>query len=653
MDRKIRWRTFWLALLIVLAVFTLIPTWVPSEKLPRWFNSVFDKKVQLGLDLQGGLYIVYSIDLNKAVDDKASDLKRNIEEEMRQQSIKGKVSTPAQPIGAVTIRLENATEKAKIDSKFLSAWDSVIDPSYECPDGKQETVVCLRVSTDYADGIRDAALQQAIATIRDRINERGVSEPSVKQKGGQIIVELPGLDKEETQRVRDIIARTAQLSFKMVDNSSDGQFNDQNGSEYMRLIYRQVNGESGEKADPRAEEMGIKAQIDIWYHDEKGKFQDYYLTASDYEQSFTIAEAKKRGCWNRNLREYQGTVKCLVKGSSRIQDYLDELAAKDAKFKLDDDHQITFERVQPRSLDLEEQTEPYWRSYYLTRPVELGGKEVSEAIVQWDPQTNRPAVLVSFNRYGGRRFEDMTGANVGRKMAIILDEKVISAPVIQTRIGGGASQITMGGGTNDEILKEAENLVSGLKTGSLPAPLQEESSNSVGPLLGMDAVDKGVVSFLVGSVLVVVIMSFIYRFAGVISIFAVVLNLTFMMAILAAFGATLTLPGIAALVLTVGMAVDASIIIYERIREELRAGKSIRGAVDAGFSRGFAAIFDGQLTTAVAGYVLMQYGSGPIRGFAVMLLIGIVCTLFTATWCTRLFFELYVGKGRKVKQIAI
>lgn len=657
MDRKVKWRTFWLGLLFLVSVLVLLPTWIPADNLPQVLygpGSTFDKRVQLGLDLQGGLYIVYSIDLDKAIDDEASKLKRGVEDELNEQKIKAKVSTPAQPIGAVTIKLEDPADKAKIDGTFLSAWDNRIDPSYECPEGPQEAQVCLRVSSDYGDGIRKSAIEQAIQTIRDRINERGVAEPSVKQKGEQIIVELPGLDAQAIARTKEIIARTAKLEFKVVDNSADGQFTSQDGSDWMRKIYRKVAGEAGQQeGDPRAAELEIEASPEVWYHDEKGKHQDYYLFASDIESPFTVEEAKKRGCFTMDMRVYQGTVKCLVTGRQRIQQYLDELGEADPSLKVDDDHQISYEMVNPRSFSEEEQRNPYWRTYYLTRPVELSGEEVEEAVVQWDPQTNRPAVLVTFDRYGGRKFAEMTGKHVSRKMAIILDEKVISAPVIQTEIGGGASQITMGGGTNDEILKEAENLVSGLKTGSLRAPLQEDSSSEIGPLLGVDAVKKGVVSFLFGGVLVIIIMVLVYRIAGMISIVALVLNLVFMMSILAAFGAVLTLPGIAALVLTVGMAVDANIIVFERIREELRTGKSIRGAVDAGFQRGFAAIFDGQLTTAVAGYVLMQYGSGPIRGFAVMLLIGIGCTLFTTTWCTRLFFEFYVGKGRKVKQIAI
>jgi len=234
----------------------------------------------------------------------------------------------------------------------------------------------------------------------------------------------------------------------------------------------------------------------------------------------------------------------------------------------------------------------------------------------------------------------------GEKMAIILDDRINSAPIIQTAITGGRSQITMGGSDPQIMQVEAQDLVNVLRTGALPAPLREMSSSRVGPMLGQDAIDKTRTSMLVGAIAVVLLMLYFYKVSGLIANVAMVLNILFQVSILAALQATLTLPGIAALVLTVGMAVDSNIIIYERIREELRAGKSVRGAVDAGFSRAFTTVFDAHVTNFVAGFVLMEYGTGPIRGFAVMLLIGVVCNLFTSTWVSRVMFEHYVGRRK-------
>jgi preprotein translocase subunit SecD len=238
-------------------------------------------------------------------------------------------------------------------------------------------------------------------------------------------------------------------------------------------------------------------------------------------------------------------------------------------------------------------------------------------------------------------------------MAIILDERVASAPTIQGPITGGSSTITMGGGDPVQLQREANDLVNVLRTGALPAPLAEKSSSRVGAMLGQDAIERAQISMLVGAALVIVLMLFFYRFSGVIANLAMMMNVMFQIAILAAFQATLTLPGIAGIVLTIGMAVDSNIIIYERIREELRSGKSVRGAVDAGFSRAFWTVFDAHVTNFVAGFVLMEYGTGPIRGFAVLLLIGVVCNLFTSTWVSRLMFEYYIGRKKALTTLSI
>ncbi len=634
MDRKIKWRTFWLAVLTLFAVLTLVPSMADQEKLPTWFSDTFNSRIKLGLDLQGGLHIVYSIDLDKAVDDQATQVKRDVETQLADLKIKGRVSTPRTPRGAVSLILEDAADMSKIPADMFEAFKGII-VDRECTENAERSK-CFRVSSDYAESIRKSALEQAVLTVRDRINEKGIAEPSVIAKGNDIVVELPGLDAAEIAKTKDLIERTAKLEFKIVEEDSA----------FMKALFAHVDGDS---PDPAAKSLDITANSENWRHDETGKiFRDYYVQApAERIESLSPQDARKRDC---NPTEDKGQYRCT--GRKILEYYLNQLGETDAKFKIDDDHQFGYEEILPDK-SLGEETAPYWRSYYLKRAVELGGDGVSKANVSTNPTTNRPEVIVTFTRWGGRRFGEMTGAARGRKMAIILDDNVKSAPTIQTRIDGGSSSITMGGGTPEYQLNEASLLVNVLRTGSLPAPLREAQSSEVGPLLGQDAIDKAKISFGLGGFLVLLIMVGYYRFSGMISMIALTLNITFMMALLAGFGATLTLPGIAALVLTIGMAVDANIIIYERIREELRNNKSVKGAVDAGFSRGFSAIVDGNLTTGVAAFILLTYGSGPIRGFAVMLLIGIACTLFTTTWCSRLFVEYYVGKGTKPRPISI
>ena len=273
----------------------------------------------------------------------------------------------------------------------------------------------------------------------------------------------------------------------------------------------------------------------------------------------------------------------------------------------------------------------------------LTGEYLANADQNWDQQTGRPEVAFELDHQGAAISERMTGENIGRKMAIVLDDKINSAPVIEGRIGA-RGRITLGGfGDPFALQQEAKDLVAVLRSGALPAPLRKTFETQVGPTMGRDSVDKAKTSMYIGAAAVILFMLIYYRLSGLIAIIAMVLNMLFMLAILAGFEASLTLPGIAGLVLTIGMAVDANIIIYERIREELRMGKSVRTAVDAGFQRAFWTVFDAHVTNFVAGVVLYSYGSGPIRGFAVTLLVGIITNLFTSV----LVVALDVRRGRR------
>jgi preprotein translocase subunit SecD len=607
----------------------------------------------MGLDLQGGLHIVYNIDLDKAVDDKASEIKRDLESRLADEKTAATVKTPASPLGAVVVQLKDPSKREAALSAIDSDYGKDIT-SYDCPATEPPGSICFRVSSAYADGIKKAALTNAVATIRERINEKGVAEPSVVEKGDDIIVELPGLDKEAIQETRDIIARTAKLEFKVVDNNS----------EYMKRLYAHVGSEGKENkpTDPRAIELEIQAEIDQWRpEDGSGLQTDYFLLAHDREEWLTPEEAKAINCLNKDNRDKieNGKIKCLVTGRRRIELYLfgdkklnvKGLADTDPTFKVPDDKQIGFEFNEPTPEAKDKRN--FWRTYYLDRAVRLTGSGISNAMGSYDPNTNRPIVLLDFNRYGSRVFGDLTAEIVGKKLATILDDKVKSAPIINGAIRGGRASITMGGNEAGRMEKERDELVNVLKTGSLPAPLREESASEVGPTLGSDAIDKTKLSFALGIALVIIIMVGIYRWSGWIAVFAVTFHVLVTVAVMALFGATLTLPGIAALVLSVGMCVDGNILINERIRDELILGKSVRGAIDLGFSRAFSAILDGQFTIAASAWVLLQYGSGPIKGFAVMMLVGVFTTVATNTWVTRILFDWRVASKKNATTLSI
>lgn len=654
MDRSLKWRTVALLVGLLLCAGILAPTWPGVDSLPSWFP--FKKQISLGLDLQGGMHIVYTIDLDKAVDDRASQIKNDLETRFTEDNItKSKVVAPAAdptanppiPLGAVTISLADDKRRAEVISQLKADYGDTIDLTRPCAASDAPGSICLKVSESYGEGIKKAALANAVTTIRERINEKGVSEPSVVEQADNIIVELPGDPEDQAMKeTRDIIAKTAKLEFKVVDENSP----------YMLKLFQHVGSidKKNTPSDKAALDLGIKAGLDGWSTDQGGKKQDYFLQAYDRDETMPASWAKKHGCMRKDDHAAQAT--CKITGRQLIERYVfgDDLlgykglAQTDPSFKVPDDHELGFESHEPDPGAVEKRT--YWRTYYLERAVQLTGASITNAYGSNEPNTGQPVVILDFNRFGSRVFGDLTTKIVGKKMATILDDRIRSAPFISEPIRGGHARISMGAGDINKAEREREELVNVLKTGSLPAPLHQEIEQHIGPTLGGDAIAKTKLSFIIGIILVIAIMVGIYKWSGFIAVFAVTFHIIMTLAVMALFGATLTLPGVAAIVLSIGMEVDGNILIYERIRDELLLGKSVRGAIDLGFSRAFSAILDGQLTTAAAGWVLLQYGSGPIKGFAVMLLVGVFTTLSTNIWVTRIFFDWYVS--RKKGQLA-
>jgi preprotein translocase subunit SecD len=320
--------------------------------------------------------------------------------------------------------------------------------------------------------------------------------------------------------------------------------------------------------------------------------------------------------------------------------------------KTDDEHEIGYKFYpiykDQKKEELNEEAS-YWKTYYLFSETRLTGEYITDARVAVDQKFNRPYVALNFDSKGAELFGELSKNNVGKRMAIMLDDKVKSAPVFNEPIMGGRAQITLGSMQSfSELQTEAQDLVISLRHGALPAPIEMQYETVVGPTLGQDSIESSARALIVGSILIVIFMLIYYRGSGVISVTALLLNMILILAGLAALGATLTLPGIAGIILTVGMAVDANVIIYERIREEVRKGRSPLEAVRTGFDMALSAVMDANITTGIAALVLMQYGTGPIKGFAVTLLIGIVSTIFTAVFVSRLLFDTF-GAGNTEK----
>ena len=600
MDRSWLYRIGSYLLLTIAACVVLIPTvaqWTGTDdRLPAWVTKNLQKKILLGLDLQGGLHLVYEVQVDKAVSDKADRLAGDIEEKLHKDKKVKDVRIDRVGTTEMVAHFANPADTGKLDKELLKQYAKYLDEeSRDAAKGE----VHLKIDTDYIDELKDYAIRQGVETIRNRVDKLAVSEPAITRKGTDIVVELPGLKPDDFEHVKNLIGRTAQLEFKIVDD----------GSEYMKTL-------AGVAASKKAEFPGITVGNSGWT-EEKGTgaaHEDIYLRSKD------------RG---------------------EIERFLASLAPDQ---KVPSDHEIGYEQ-RAESQD-DEAAAPasgarpsIWRTQYLHRRAEMTGEYITDADVGQDQTTHAPDVQLSFDREGADLFEKITGANVGRRMAIILDDKVASAPQLNERIGGGHARITLGSfGDPFQVQQDARDLVAVLRTGALPAPLKKTFETQVGPTLGRDAVEKAKLSMLIGSIAVILFMLVYYRVSGLIADIAMVLNILYQLAILALLGATLTLPGIAGVVLTVGMAVDANIIIYERIREELRAGKSPRGAVEAGFGRAFWTVVDAHVTALVAGVVLFSYGTGPIRGFAVTLMIGIAANLFTSVWLSRSMFDFMVGR---------
>ena len=437
----------------------------------------------------------------------------------------------------------------------------------------------------------------------------GVKEVSPSVRDEDVIVEVPGNQEKEFDRIREIISETARLEFKLLDDEVDffGQFVNQTEGLPKGLRFEQENAPIG-----KAENGATKTK------------PSFYARIGRLEGE-SMEEALKR------FREWAATL------------------------PIDEDHEIGFHKV----LDLDENTEVFtevgWRTYYLKAKAELTGDMVSDAQAQPDSSDAGLGgwyVQMSLRSDGSDRFEEITGANVKKRFAILLDNKVESAPIINEAIGGGSARISMGSGNQQQQRADASKLELVLRSGALPAPISLSNEQRIGALLGDDAIKDGVTGAGLGAALVLVFMFYNYRRAGLIANIAVLFNLLIQLAVLAMFNAAMTLPGICGLALTIGASVDANVLINERISEEMRNGKGARSAVAIGYEKAFSAILDGHVVMFITGLILMQYGTGPVKGFAVTLIVGLLTNLFTGVFVTKLMFDWWV-RGRAAAKISV
>lgn len=526
---------------MLLSIIFFIPSTSMYSSMPGWLKSSLpDKGITLGLDLQGGVHIVYEVDGDKAAEITTERIAGSLTNIFSEKKVAAKAEKQQ-----MEIVITSADNKIKGIVK-----DNYPNLEFVSESGGKLT---YKLSDKEVSRIKDLAADQALETIRNRIDQFGVSEPTIhRQAANEIVVQLPGV--KDAKRAIDLVGKTAILEFKLLDDES--------------------------------------------------------ALAAELPGSIDAGEEDKL-----------------------LAQYAD---------KIPGDDEILFENVTDKDTGYVKK-----RVYLLKKQTLMTGEFLTEARVNIDQSYNEPYVGISFDSTGAKLFEQITGNNVKKRLAIILDNNVHSAPVIQDKISGGSAQIT---GTF--TMDEAKDLSIVLRSGSLPAPLKMLQNVTVGPSLGKDSIDAGLKAGIIGALLVVVFMIFYYKLSGLIADFALLLNIVFLIGALSAFQATLTMPGIAGIILAIGMAVDSNVLMFERMRDELRLGKTPRAAIDSGYDKAFWTIFDSHVTTLITAVVLYEFGTGPIKGFAVTLGVAVFINLFTALIGTKTVFDL-ITANREVKKLSI
>jgi len=603
-----------------------------------------EQSLKLGLDLRGGIYVTLEADVirlleESAMRDAVDDVFLETLEKTRQQVDAG----GDDDVLPVFLKNFDAIARPK-GRKLFSYFDAGSNRDLS------EDAIVKRLERNINE-----AIDQAIEVVRQRIDKYGVAETTIQKQGTRrIVIELPGVNNEA--EVRSLLQTTARLEFKLVRNNA----------QIVRTFYAidQLLKNKGVDASASTTATAATASTATTTAASTATASAGSADSAKKDPYAGLTDDQKR---EKFKKDYPFTSMFVTyfnppgEGQQPIPVIYEknEFPEGDYSFQIPDESVQKFEEIMARAdvrriMGTEYQAiisakpEPFFerqgvKLYYiygvLAKP-ELTGDVISDATATFDPTNNAPMVMMDMNADGSASWARITGANIKKRIAIVLDDRVYSAPTVQNKITGGRSQIT-----GSSTIDEARLLEIVLKAGALKAPVKIVEERVIGPSLGEDSIRKGIISGAIAALLVVLFMILYYATAGVLADLAVLVNITIIIAVLAAFAGTLTLPGIAGLILTLGMAVDTNILVFERIREELHHGRSLRAAVDEGFKRAFNAILDSNITTMITGAILYYLGTGPIRGFAVTLMIGIVITLFTGITLSKVFFELILSRG--------
>lgn len=609
MFRDLKVRGFIIFLVVLAAAYKIYPTYqyytMSEENKAKMSHSDMKKlrgeAINLGLDLQGGMYVLLEAEIptlvRKLASKKPEELLKTIKD-AEQRSIDlqtdffDEFETLSNNRELRLIRYYTNLSSSRDNGSIISALKSQ----------------------------RDDAINSVLEIIRNRVDEFGVSEPNIQKYGSnRIIVELAGID--DADRARKLIQRTASLEFTLVMNEK-----------------LQSTLESIDKVLIAAADYEVHADVDPVEDEPNDAIDDIF---SEVDNTFDVsdllttpADILKESPFSGYLRSLPGGVGVLSNEFNKVKLLLER---EDVQSIIPRDGRFLWASKFEKALIDESNFIEYRLLYFVRNNPEISGGMVKnpQATIasSGTDLSGQWVVNLEMTPEGARKWSRFTGANIDKQVAIVLDEKIFMAPFIRGKIPGGRTQISGFADAN-----EAKDISNVLRAGELPAPVYIIEERTIGASLGSDSIKSGRQAMLIGFVIVLAFMIFYYRGSGLLANIALILNLVMVIAILAGINATLTLPGIAGLILTIGMAVDANVIIFERIREELDLGKTVKAAIDAGYKRAFITILDANITTLIAAFVLAWIGSGPIKGFAITLSAGIICSMFTAVFVTRTIF---------------
>jgi len=612
--KKNRWKIILIIISIVATLWYLYPTYKDinyQKKLSELrgedslkfvqqhiddIQKVKQKRIKLGLDLQGGMYVALEVDIVKMLD----NLAKNKDETFRQilAEVKKKAVVSQEPITSILLR-EFQSRGIRLSRYYgdIRQSDSEIISELE----KQA----------------EDAVDRALEVIRNRVDKYGVAEPSIQKQGSnRIVVELPGV--KERGEVRQLLQSTAVLEFKLLKPADIA----------IKVMQTIDNYLAGKGVVDTTDTLRTTASSDTTKKDTVKTIASE-LGADTTAGLSEFERFKKEHPFFAYVRvDEQTGIGFVLARDKKMVEYI--LSRPDVVNLIPPD----FEFVWSAKPFTAQDGNQYYNLLAVKKDPEITGKVITEARATIDPDNNAPIVIMRMNSEGAREWARITGANINKHIAIILDGTAYSWPVVRTKIIGGSSQIE-----GLDSPEEARLLEVVLKAGALPAPLEIVEESTVGPSLGESSIQKGLKAALLSFIVIVLFMVIYYSTGGFIANLALVLNIAFILAVLAGFNATLTLPGIAGIVLTIGVAVDANVLIYERIREELAIGRTLRSAIDEGYSKAFSAIFDANITTFLTGLILYNFGSGPIQGFALTLMIGIIANLFSAVFISKVIYS--------------